>query len=333
MSNNNLGNVISTRIRLARNVDGYPFPSRLKDQAKAHSLIKKISASANRIEEFSLYYMSNIDEKKAEALIENHLISPALMDNERCSAVLISNDKTISIMVNEEDHLREQCIVKGLSLDKAYSRLILIDEAISKTVKFAFDENLGYLTACPTNVGTGMRASVMMFLPATTINGKMQRVIRDVVKLGLTVRGVYGEGSEAKGYTYQISNEVTLGITEEEIMQKVNSIAKQLIEIETFERATLKNRIEIKDMCMRSFGILTNCARLTSAELIDYSAGVKLGAQLGYIHINDVSKIDDLVVRMQPANINDSSGRALTPLERDMYRAEECAKKLRAFTK
>ena len=323
--------VVSTRVRLARNIEGYPFPSHLKDERKAKDIIRLVTSGLARLDEFKIYYMDGISREEALSRKENHLISPNLL-NGRCSAALINREENVSIMINEEDHLREQCIVKGLDLQLAYDTMSEIDSRISKSMKFAYDEQFGFLTACPTNLGTGLRASVMQFLPALTINGKMPKVIKSISRLGLTVRGIYGEGSQAEGYLYQISNEVTLGVTEEEIISQVDEIVRKVCALEEAERDGLKkgaSALEIQDECLRSFGVLTNCAKLTTAELIRYSASVKLGACLGYIKIDDVSLIDELCVKMRPSNINKASQRELTPVERDVYRAQYVGKYLR----
>lgn len=251
------------------------------------------------------------------------------------SAAIINSDESVSIMINEEDHLREQCIVKGLQLKTAYNTMSRIDNRIADSMKFAYDEQLGYLTACPTNLGTGLRASVMFFLPALTINAVMNKVIRSISRLGLTVRGIYGEGSEAEGYMYQISNEVTLGVTEEEILTQVEEVVNKVVQLENAERENLKrgsSSLEIQDECLRSYGILTNCAKLSTGELIKLAANVKLGACLDYIKIKDVPAIDDLVIKMRPANINSAAARQLTPIERDIYRAQYVSKFLKKNT-
>ena len=235
-------------------------------------------------------------------------------------------------MINEEDHLREQCIVKGFDLPLAYDTMNGIDNRIGKSMKFAFDEQFGFLTACPTNLGTGLRASVMLFLPAFTVNGIMPRVIRSISRLGLTVRGVYGEGSDAEGYMYQISNEVTLGVTEEEILTQVKEAVLKICELEEAERRNLiqgSSALEIQDECLRAYGILTNCAKISTREFVSLTAKVKLGACLGYINIDDVSAIDDLVIKLTPSNITAAAGKQLTALERDVYRAQYCAKAFR----
>lgn len=323
------GTVVSTRIRLARNLEGYPFPSHLKNEKQAKEIIRLVSCALARLDEFSLYYMDAIAGEQAVSLMENHLISPKLIKNKHLSAALINTEESVSIMINEEDHLREQCIVKGLDLRFAYETMSEIDSRIAGSMKFAYDEQFGFLTACPTNLGTGLRASVMQFLPALTINGVMPKLIRSISRLGLTVRGVYGEGSDAEGYKYQISNEVTLGVTEEEILNQVEEVVKKVCELEAAERRTLlngPNAIEVQDECLRAYGILTNCAKISAREFIKLTAKVKLGACLGFIDIPDVSLIDDLVVKLSPSNIAANASQQFTALERDIYRAKCCKK-------
>ena len=329
------GTVVSTRIRLARNLEGYPFPSQLKSEKQAKEIIRLVSSALSRLDEFRLFYMDSISGEEAVSLMENHLISPNLIKNKHLSAALINREESVSIMINEEDHLRDQCIVKGLDLRLAYDTMSEIDNRIAGSMKFAYDEQFGFLTACPTNIGTGLRASVMQFLPALTVNGVMPRIIKSISHLGLTVRGVYGEGSDAEGYKYQISNEVTLGVTEEEILNQVEEIVKKICEMEASERRTLMrgpNALDIEDECLRAYGILTNCAKISTREFVKLCSKVKLGACLGYIDIRDVSKIDDLVVKLSPSNITAAAAQQLTATERDVYRAQCCQKALKKMT-
>lgn len=335
MGNLSDGTIVSTRIRLARNLEGYPFPSHLKDEKQAKEIIRRISSGLNKLDDFMLYYMDDIPESQANFLKENHLISPALIARKHSGAALINEDESISVMINEEDHLREQCIIKGLRLNQAYDKISDIDSKIGMSIKFAYDEQLGYLTACPTNLGTGLRASVMLFLPALTLSGNMREVVRSISRQWLTVRGVYGEGSEAEGYMYQVSNEVTLGYSEEEIITRVDEIVRKICDIEAAERGKLKtgeNRLIVKDKCMRAYGVATNCVVLSSSELAHLAADIKLGACLGYIPIADISGIDDIVARMRPYNITRSAGRELAAGERDAYRAEYTANHLKKLT-
>ena len=265
-----LGTVVSSRIRLARNLNGYPFPARLRSARQAKEIIRAVSAAINKVDEFRLYYMDAISEDDALNLVENRRISPALLNNPARSAALINEKGDISVMINEEDHLREQCISEGLALRPAYELMSSKDSLIARSIQFAYDEQLGYLTACPSNLGTGLRASVMMFLPALELGGVMPDVIKSVTRLGLTVRGAYGEGTQAKGYNYQVSNEVTLGVSEETIISQVESVVAKIVEMEAAERKRLKGcagAIMLRDKCLRAYGLLTNCALMTNSEL------------------------------------------------------------------
>ena len=324
--------VASSRIRLARNLNGYPFPSRLKDDKQAKEIIRAVSSAINKVDEFKLYYMDGITEEEALNLVENHLVSPLLLKRPRYSAAVINEKRNVSIMINEEDHLREQCIEKGFALRRAYKTMSEKDNIIARSIQFAYDEQLGYLTACPTNLGTGLRASVMLFLPALTMSSLMPRVIRSANRLGLTVRGIYGEGSQAEGYMYQLSNEVTLGVTEDEILTQVEEIVTRVAEMEESERLKLRTgerAMQIKDTCLRSFGVLTNCALMPSEEFEKLCANLKLGICLGYLDFGGIGWIDDLMIKMKPSNINLLAGRKLTAAERDAYRAEFSSRRIR----
>ena len=316
--------VASSRIRLARNLNGYPFPSRLKNDKQAKEIIRAVSSAINKVDDFRLYYMDGISEEEALNLVENHLVSPLLLKRPHHSAAVINRNRNVSIMINEEDHLREQCIEKGFALREAYAVMSDKDNTIARSIQFAYDEELGYLTACPTNLGTGLRASVMLFLPALTISDFMPRVIRSATRLGLTVRGMYGEGSRAEGYMYQLSNEVTLGVTEEEILSQVEQVVKKVSEMELSERRRLasgERALRIKDTCLRAYGILTNCALISGEEFEKLCADLKLGVCLGYFQAQSIGWIDDLIIKMKPSNITMLSGHKLSPQERDGFRA------------
>ncbi|MBO5067529.1 MAG: ATP--guanido phosphotransferase [Clostridia bacterium] len=322
------GNIIMSRIRLARNLSGYPF--RVSDASVGKEIVKKVNRALVRSDTFNLYFMSNLSEIKLEAMKERHLISSNLIENVSCGAALINQDETVSIMVNEEDHVREQCFMKGLRLAEAYQKLDKIDDDLSKNLDIAFDKNLGYLTACPTNLGTGMRASVMMFLPALSTSGKISALIKETQKLGLTVRGLYGEGSDAEGYIYQISNEVTLGVSEQEIIKEVEQTVLEICQAErdATERLYVKNELATMDRARKSYGVLTNALMLGYGEFLTHIANVKLGAMLGLISISDLSAIDDLIIRVRPANVCEQYGKKLSALNRDLFRAEIVANKL-----
>ncbi len=332
MVNSSLGTVISSRIRLARNLNGYPFPARLKSDKQAKEIIRSVSSAVNKVDEFRLFYMDGISDDDAVNLVENRLISPALLNTPSRSAALINEKGDISIMINEEDHLREQCISSGLSLRSAYKRMSSKDSLIAEAIPFAYDERLGFLTACPTNLGTGLRASVMMFLPALELGGIMPDVVKSATRLGLTVRGAYGEGSEAEGYTYQVSNEVTLGVSEETILSQVETVVSKIVEMESAERERLKggaSSAAIKDKCLRAYGVLTNCALMSSREFDSLCADLKLAVCMGYVKAADISAIDELMIKMKPSNLNVLSGRKLSAEERDSYRAQYASEKIR----
>lgn len=334
MADYSLGTVISSRIRLARNINGYPFPAKLKSDRQAKEIIRSVSSAINKVDEFSLKYMDGISEDEAQNLVENRLISPALLDSPSRSAVLINETGDISIMINEEDHLRQQCIRSGMAVREAYSEMSAKDSLIARSLPFAYDEQLGYLTACPSNLGTGLRASVMLFLPALSLGGLMPDVVRSARRLGLTVRGAYGEGSVAQGYTYQVSNEVTLGVTEESVIALVEQVVSKVVELESSERARLKTGEEglaLKDKCLRAYGVLTNCALMGHGEFDKLCADLKLAVCLGYIKTNDISAIDELMLKMKPSNLNVLAGRSLSAKERDEYRATYAANRIKSL--
>ena len=338
--------VASSRIRLARNLADYPFPNRLSGVSQAKEIIRKVSAAASRCREFKLYYMDEISESVALSLRDDHLISAELVANKKYGAALIDEGDSdsfgdgraadkISVMINEEDHLREQYIAKGLNLETAYLRISEMDDALSRNIRFAYDAKLGYLTACPTNLGTGLRASVMLFLPGLTRMNKMNKLIREISRLGHTVRGVYGEGSAAEGYMYQISNEVTLGVSEDYILSEVKKAVLEIVNMETQARRALlsEDYIGVKDGCRRAFGILTYCETISFGEFLKYMSDVKLGAALGFVPIESFSGLDDLIEALRPANISLLSDERLSAAERDILRAEKCREGLKALAR
>ena len=338
--NNIESTVVSSRIRLARNLADFPFPNRIESVRQAKEIIRIVSNAASRLGEFKLYYMDEITDSVAMSLRDDHLISEELASNKKYGAALIDegdfeeSDRSFgktSVMINEEDHLREQYIVKGLNLNTAFLKLSEMDDSLSKMMRFAYDAKLGYLTACPTNLGTGLRASVMLFLPGLTRMNKMNKLIREISRLGHTVRGVYGEGSAAEGYMYQISNEVTLGVTEDYILSEVQKAVLEIVNLEAQARRALvsEDYIGVKDCCCRAYGILTNCEKISFSEFLKLVSDVRLGAALGFVALDDAYKIDDLIASVRPANIALLSDEELSPAERDILRAERCRAALR----
>lgn len=326
--------VISTRIRLARNLRNYPFPHTLKDKKQSREIAELLKLPLEQIDDFRLFYLDQTDEDELEMLKENYLISPALIHNRDISAVYINKDENVSIMVNEEDHIREQYFIKGFYLLKGYEYLNGIDDVIGDCVPLAYDERWGYLTACPTNLGTGMRASVMLFLPAITKQPELLHALKQhMKKQGLTVRGVYGEGSEADGYMYQISNEITLGPSEQQILDEVGEAVCKIAEAEIHAREEMcaRSPVAVRDACGRAYGILTNCAKLNSREFIKLISEFKLGVCMGLYPVDTMSELDDLIVSMRDSNINRFSKENMNREEREIYRAECVQAKLKSL--
>ena len=295
--------VTSTRLRLARNLSAYPFPSAMKGE-EAEDVLILVRKALEKLDKFQEYDMWKLTEEEAMLLQEQHLISPALRKKKDFSAAFVSKDSRVSVMVNEEDHLREQYIMKGYNLYPAYERISSLDDGLGRSLNFAYDTHLGFLTACPTNLGTGMRASVMMFLPGLSHGKKITQLLPNLRKGGVTVRGVFGEGSAAEGYTYQVSNERTLGRTEEEILDDIAQLTHDLCHLEIREREKMleSNPIALKDECLRAYGVLTNCAKLSDKELTQGLTKVRLGIALGFLEVTNPDEFTDFLNDMRPAS-------------------------------
>lgn len=324
--------VISSRVRFARNLSNVPFPHLLSDK-KAKQIIDDVYLALKDNPVFSkdieLYNMNELTAEQKTMLSEMHLISLDLASSEK-GAVIVNQDETVSIMINEEDHLRIQMMLSGLQLDEALKQIDKIDDLLEQNLDFAFDEKIGYLTACPTNVGTGMRASVMMHLPALTMMEKIGQIFSTISQVGLVVRGIYGEGSQARGNLYQISNQITLGKSEEDIIQNVVSVARQIIMSERKTRQNLSGeaKIRLEDKILRSYGILTNAKLVSSQEALSYISDVRLGVDMGIIKNLTPSILNELFIMTGPAYIQEISKNATTPIERDIYRANFIRQKM-----
>ena len=314
--------IISTRVRLARNIGKYPFPMMLNE--KGRELVKKelsdavLGSNSTLSGEFSLTEMKDLAPQERQMLAEKHLISFDMAKDEK-GACLISKDETMSIMLMEEDHLRLQIILGGSRLSEAYETASRVDDVIEEGVKYAFSEEFGYLTACPSNTGTGMRASVMMHLPALTMTNNINKIISSASKLGLTVRGLYGEGSKAYGNLYQLSNQVTLGLSEKEIIENLENIAEQIKKLELDAREKLKASIDLADRLSRSYGIIKYAKKMTSQEAKSLISDVILGKNMGIID-TDNAPLMELMVESEPALMG--KGEKLSAEERDIKRAE-----------
>lgn len=317
--NNNADIAVSTRIRLARNLDGTPFPDALKDTAAVTEKIKDavLGSNSTLARDFEFISLDSVPKNEREQLSEEHLISPQMADAQG-SSVLINKDKTMSIMLMEEDHIRLQIIESGNRLAQAYETASKVDDVIEENLTYAFDEDFGYLTACPTNVGTGLRASVMLHLPALTITDNISRILASVNSMGITVRGLYGEGTKAYGNLYQVSNQITMGLTENEIIEKLDNIVTQIIDAEKKARTALfeKNSDYIKNKVMRSYGILKYAHTMDSAEARGFLSDVMLGQNIGVIPKGKISPLECMIA-VTPSMIGGDN-----PAERDIKRAQ-----------
>ncbi len=320
--------VISSRVRMARNIESKLFPHYLNKE-KAEDIIDKvyntvISANLSLKDQFKLIKIGDIDPIERINYIEKHLISPALARNISGGAVLINNEETISIMINEEDHIRIQCLYPGLQLEKCFHMANKIDDLLEENIKYAFDEKLGYLTSCPTNVGTGIRTSVMLHLPALSLTGYINGIIHMASKIGLAIRGIYGEGTQYLGDIYQVSNQVTLGMSEEEILANLENVTLKIIQNERIARKKLleSKSIQLEDKVFRSYGTLKNARLLSSQEAMQLISDVKLGVNLQLIDEVSIEQLNELISKIQPGYLQKYFQSQLTDTERDIKRAE-----------
>ncbi len=320
--------VISSRIRIARNVSNEPFPMLATNQQSEEVLNRCASVlqeeGLKTVGQFDLVPLAGMSELEKRVLVEKHLISPNLANEARNGAVILSDNEAISIMVNEEDHLRIQVLYPGFQLKEAWDVAGKIDDIFEGVVDYAYDEKHGYLTSCPTNVGTGIRASVMMHLPALVMTQQMNRILQAIQQVGLAVRGLYGEGSEVMGNIFQISNQITLGQTEEEIIDNLHGVARQIIEHEKAARQKLLNesRAKLTDRIRRSFGILCYAEIMDSKEAAQRLSDVRLGVDLGLVEGLSPKIMNELLVMTQPGYLQQHYGRPLSPDERDAHRAK-----------
>ena len=313
--------VLSTRVRFARNIKEYPFPFKLDNEKKKELNYKIRDAVLSNNENMSFIEMEDVPSLQTVSLAERHLISPEFAGPSEARALILSDDEDISIMLEEEDHLRIQAMQAGLDLEKAYEKAEKAEKSVGEVLNYAFDERIGFLTQCPTNLGTGMRASVMLHLPALTEQGLISRLASTVSKLGLVIRGAYGEGSKPGGDIYQISNQITLGITEETAIANLKSIVLQLVAQERAAAAEIIKKPAEEDKMFRALGILKNARLLSTDEFMELASLVRLGAARGLFEI-PIEKLNELIVSMQPATVSAANEQADSPSTRDAYRAK-----------
>ena len=322
--------VVTSRIRLARNIENMAFTPN-SDPKKCEDLIGRVNECVGMLGRFKVYKMGSLSEQDAAVMFGKHLISKELLKNKTSGAVLVNDDETISVMVNEEDHIRAQCILKGMNLETAYSRINEIDDEIESKLKIAYDPTFGYLTSCVTNVGTGIRASVMLFLPALTLSGEIDNIVFAVKQKGLTVRGELGEGSFPLGYLYQLSNGISMGLSERETISLVNSATEKIVELELEARQKLlkENPDFIVDMSWRAYGVLSNCYTIDFIEFLKLAVELKLGMCLGLITLNDPELVDKLIIICSDSGIIKLSGKMLSGEEISRLRADYLRKALK----
>lgn len=316
--------VVSTRIRLARNLKDYPFLPRL-DDVGVREIIAKVRA-VPRLSEYEYTEFDELPENVAMALAERHIVSPEFAASKGPRGLLADPKNGVYIMLSEEDHIRLQCLKAGSSLESAYETAMEIEAAMDKSLDFAYSERFGYLTHCPTNLGTGMRASVMLFLPAITAAKEIGSLRNQLTKLGLTVRGMNGEGSGADGCLYQISNQITLGISEEETVKKLAGITESIVKRER----TLRNSIDgeqflrLRDNVRRAMGIMRYAELIDTKELFELYSKVRLGISLGMTDGVTYDALDGLLFTSMPATITAEAGdNVKTPTDRDALRASK----------
>lgn len=325
--------VTSSRVRLARNLEEYPFPVKL-DPEKQKEAVEKIDAAARHssVEEkagrLRTILLKDLPGIQRQVLVEKHLISPQHADVEgrHVKGVILRDDEAVAIMVNEEDHLRIQSLLPGLQLEEAFVQASDVDTALEDILGFAYDDKFGYLTSCPTNAGTGLRASVMVHLPGLMMTKQISKVLRVMSQVGLAVRGSYGEGTESKGNMFQISNQITLGRSEQEIIRDLSGVTKKLIEQERASRDVLmeskETSLRLSDRIYRSLGILSQARIMSTAEALGLLSELKMGIDIGIVKDIDAKTVSELMVLIRPAYIQYILGEDLSNEERDVARAE-----------
>ncbi|OGV35897.1 MAG: protein arginine kinase [Lentisphaerae bacterium GWF2_45_14] len=324
---------ISSRIRLARNIEKTPFPMAASVEILENTLsiimhaVRK-SASFPDVIEFELEKVSDLERR---LLLERRLISRELLACKKGSGLSVSKDETFAVMINEEDHLRIQAMKPGFQLHEVWSDINGIDDALSREIPYAFDSEIGFLTSCPTNIGTGMRASVMLHLPGLALSGQINAVVHGVSKLGLAVRGIFGEGSDNLGNLFQVSNQSTLGESEEQIIDKLINVIRQIINHEKNARQTLleKKQNFLLNHVGRAYGILKHAYTISSEETLNSLSALRLGVDMGMFSSVDIHVVNELFLTVQPAHLQKYAMRELESADREIYRAALVREKLR----
>ncbi|OGF15283.1 MAG: protein arginine kinase [Candidatus Eisenbacteria bacterium RBG_16_71_46] len=326
--------VLSTRIRLARNLQSVPFTHRARDE-QLQGVLLSVSSAAQRSEAFRDALMLRMNEMgglERQILVERHLVSHELGDGARPRGIIIAAGERLSLMINEEDHLRLQAMTPGFQLAEAWGNADAADDELDQALDFAFSDEIGYLTSCPTNAGTGLRASVLIHLPALVLLEEIQKVLKSIMQVGLNVRGLYGEHSEVMGNLFQISNQTTLGRAERDSIESLERVTRQIIETEerARERMMRDARVQIEDKVWRAYGTLRYCRSIHSREVINLCSAVRLGVALGLPGLCPPHVLNQLLILTQPAHLQRFYGSDLTPAERNVYRAQLVRERLDA---
>lgn len=325
--------VISSRIRLARNLAAFPFTNRATHHQKAEieKLLRERVAKLDYSIPLTYFSLTDVSQIDRQMLVERQLVSRELANAEGPRAVAIADLETVSLMINEEDHIRLQAMRSGFALDEAWQDIDRLDDALEQRVSYAFSEEFGYLTACPTNVGTGMRASVMLHIPALVLTKQVDKVFRALQKINLAVRGLYGEGTRASGDFYQISNQVTLGKSETGILTEIREVIPRIISYERQARETLvrETRQALHDRVSRAYGTLCSATMMTSEETMDLLSAVRLGINVGLLDEITIPTVNELFIHTQPAHLQKLMGTELDGEERNSARARYLRSKVR----
>lgn len=324
--------VISSRIRLARNIAGFPFVNRATEKERLGIIESFENAIKHFIQPETAFYLDlqKLSTVDCYYLLERQLISQDFVESTKPRAVLIDRNEDFSIMVNEEDHLRLQAMTSGLDLEKVWACINLLDDKIANELSYAFDEKLGYLTACPTNTGTGIRVSVMLHLPGLVETKEIERVFRSLQKINLAVRGTFGEGSKALGDFYQISNQITLGRSEEELIAQIAEVIPCILKYERKARSVLMERANdsLMDRCFRAMGILQTARTISAEESMNLLSSVRLGINMGIINDISCSQTNDLLLHLQPAHLQKLAKKELNKDAENHFRADYLRQKI-----
>ena len=324
--------VLSTRIRLARNISDTKFPTSA-DQKAREKVLEYFDSAIGKSEFLGhgeFYRTSGVSETDSSFLVERHLISPTMLDNLKGAGVYIGPQEQVSIMINEEDHLRIQAITKGLEMDRTMELAAQYDNEVGRLIEYDYDSDFGFLTACPTNVGTGLRASVLIHLPGLVLTRDIDKVIQKITKMGLAVRGFYGEGTDVLGNLFQISNQSTLGKSETDILADIERVTRVIISDEATARDRLKDEAydQICDKIWRAYGILKYARVLSSEEVMNLLSAVRLGMAIDVIGNMSIDTINEILLLSQPAHLIKYYGEELDSNQRDILRAEMVREKL-----